>query len=70
MNGGVGGYATDQIILRAEKLIPELNPKIVILGFLDQDIQCLPSMASKSHGIRYHKMNLNFITFQYLFDQK
>lgn len=38
MNGGVGGYATDQIILRAEKLIPELSPKIVILGFLDQDI--------------------------------
>jgi hypothetical protein len=38
LNGGVGGYGTDQIILRAEQLTDALDPDILILGFLDQDI--------------------------------
>lgn len=38
LNGGVGGYGVDQIILRAEKLAGKLSPKIVIYSFLDEDI--------------------------------
>ena len=38
LNGGVGGYGTDQIILRAEQLLPIVRPKILIVGFLEFDI--------------------------------
>jgi hypothetical protein len=38
LNGGVGGYGTDQIVLRAERLLPIIKPKILIVGFLEQDI--------------------------------
>lgn len=38
LNAGVGGYGTDQIILRAEQLLPLVRPKILIVGFLDFDI--------------------------------
>jgi lysophospholipase L1-like esterase len=38
VNGGIGGYGTDQIILRAEQLLPIVKPKILIIGFLEDDI--------------------------------
>jgi hypothetical protein len=38
-NGAVGGWGTDQIILRAKQLIPLVKPKTVILGFLASDIE-------------------------------
>ena len=38
-NGGVGGYGTDQIILRGEKLFDILKPRIVIIGFIANDIE-------------------------------
>ena len=38
INGGVAGYATDQIILRAERLLPVVNPKTLIIGFTEVDI--------------------------------
>ncbi|MEP0067898.1 hypothetical protein [Pyruvatibacter sp.] len=38
MNSGVGGYGTDQIVLRAEQLMDILQPEIVVLSFFDQDI--------------------------------
>jgi hypothetical protein len=38
VNGGVFGYGTDQIILRAEQLLPIVQPKILIVGFLEFDI--------------------------------
>jgi hypothetical protein len=38
VNGGVGGYGTDQIILRVEQLLPIVRPKTLIVGFLDYDI--------------------------------
>lgn len=37
-NGGVGGYGTDQIILRGNDLFDILSPKLVIIGFLAGDI--------------------------------
>jgi len=38
LNAGIGGYGTDQIVLRAEQLLPVLRPKILIVGFLEFDI--------------------------------
>jgi hypothetical protein len=38
LNAGCGGYGVDQMILRAERLIPILKPKTVIVGILAQDI--------------------------------
>ena len=38
LNGGVAGYATDQIILRAEQLLPLIDPKTLIIGFTEIDI--------------------------------
>lgn len=38
VNGGIGGYGTDQIVLRAEQLLPVIAPKVLIIGFLDFDI--------------------------------
>lgn len=38
LNAGVGAYGSDQIIMRAEKLLPIALPKILIVGMLDQDI--------------------------------
>jgi hypothetical protein len=38
INAGVGGYGTDQILLRAEQLLPIVRPRVLVVGFLDQDI--------------------------------
>ena len=38
INAGVFGYGTDQIILRAEQLLPIVDPTILIIGFLEFDI--------------------------------
>jgi hypothetical protein len=38
INAGVGGYGTDQIVMRAEALLPVIRPQVLLIGFLDQDI--------------------------------
>ena len=38
VNGGVGGWASDQIILRAEELIPIVQPNTVVISFFHDDI--------------------------------
>jgi lysophospholipase L1-like esterase len=38
INGGVGGYDTDQMILAAERFIPLLHPAMIVVGILDNDI--------------------------------
>lgn len=38
LNAGVRGYGLDQIVLRAERLIPELKPPTVVLAFIADDI--------------------------------
>ena len=38
LNAGVAGYATDQSVLRAEQLLPEAQPKTLVLGLLDEAI--------------------------------
>jgi hypothetical protein len=38
LNAGVRGYGLDQIVLRAERLVPELRPSTVVLAFIADDI--------------------------------
>jgi hypothetical protein len=38
LNAGVRGYGLDQIVLRAERMIPKLKPPTVILAFIADDI--------------------------------
>ncbi len=38
INAGVAGFATDQIILRAEQTLPIVKPKTMIIGFTEVDI--------------------------------
>ena len=47
LNGAVLGYATDQIVLRAEQLLPLLRPKALILGFVGEEI---PRASHSSYG--------------------
>lgn len=39
LNGGVRGYGLDQIVLRAEELIPKVQPGTVVLAFIADDIR-------------------------------
>jgi len=63
VNAGIGGYATDQIILRAEQLLPIVMPKILIVGFLEDDVYRSgysvlgapkPYFTIESGELRYH----------------
>jgi hypothetical protein len=63
VNAGVSGYGTDQIILRAELLLPIVKPKILIIGFLEHDIfrtaystygAPKPYFTIESGELRYH----------------
>lgn len=38
VNAGIGGYGADQIVLRAEQLLPIVKPKVLIVGLLESDI--------------------------------
>lgn len=38
LNGGVGGYGTDQSVLRARRLHPRLQPDVIVLGIYIQDL--------------------------------
>ncbi len=38
INAATGGWGADQIVLRAEQLLDEFAPKLVIVSFLDDDI--------------------------------
>jgi hypothetical protein len=38
INAGVGGYGVDQAVLNAERLLPILKPRAVIVGIYDEDI--------------------------------
>jgi hypothetical protein len=39
LNGGVTGYGFDQMVLRAEQLVPALKPSVVIVSFIADDIR-------------------------------
>jgi hypothetical protein len=38
LNGGVFGYGFDQIVMRAERLVPQLHPDFLIVSFIPHDI--------------------------------
>jgi len=38
LNAGVSGYGFDQIVLRAEKIVPKLHPSTLVVGFIADDI--------------------------------
>jgi hypothetical protein len=38
INAGIGGWAADQIILRAEELMSELSPKAIVISLLYADV--------------------------------
>lgn len=38
LNAGVRGYGLDQMVLRAERMVPELGPSTVVLAFIADDI--------------------------------
>jgi hypothetical protein len=39
INAGAGGYGTDQIIMRAEELLPIVKPRVLVIGMLESDIE-------------------------------
>ena len=39
VNAGVGGYGSDQTILRAEQMLPIVKPHTLIIGILDFDLE-------------------------------
>jgi hypothetical protein len=39
LNGGVVGYATDQIVLRAEQLLPEAQPRVLAIALSEDSIK-------------------------------
>ncbi len=48
LNAGCGGWGVDQIVMRLEQLIPVVQPRLVLLGMLDQDItRCNYSWGGK-----------------------
>ena len=38
VNAGAGAYGSDQIVMRAEELLPIVRPQVLLVGMLDQDI--------------------------------
>jgi hypothetical protein len=38
LNAGVRGYGLDQMVLRAERIVPEIKPSTVVLAFIADDI--------------------------------
>src|SRR5262245_25914674 len=63
VNAGVGGYGSDQIVMRAEQLLPIVKPKVLIIGFLESDIQRAghsvfgapkPWFTVENDELRYH----------------
>jgi hypothetical protein len=38
VNGGVGGYGVDQVVLWAERLAPVIKPRLIVFSFIPNDI--------------------------------
>jgi hypothetical protein len=63
LNAGVSGYGTDQIVLRAERLLPLVRPKTLIVGFVGEEIHraglssygaSRPYFTLESGELKYH----------------
>jgi len=38
LNGGVSGYGLDQIVLRAERIVPQKRPTVLVVSFIADDV--------------------------------
>lgn len=39
LNGGVGGYGIDQMVVLGERLAPQLKPRLIVLSFIPDDLE-------------------------------
>ncbi len=53
LNAGVRGYGIDQMVLRAERLVPRLKPKTIVLAFIADDISRTALSVRDSKGKPY-----------------
>ncbi len=53
LNAGVRGYGLDQMVLRAERLVPRLKPQTVVLAFIADDISRTALSVRDSRGKPY-----------------
>lgn len=53
LNAGVRGYGLDQMVLRAERLVPELKPATVVLAFIADDISRTALSVRDARGKPY-----------------
>ncbi|TAJ97448.1 MAG: hypothetical protein EPO10_18725 [Reyranella sp.] len=53
LNAGVRGYGLDQMVLRAERLVPEFRPATVVLAFIADDISRTALSVRDSRGKPY-----------------
>ncbi len=53
LNAGVRGYGLDQMVLRAERMVPEIRPSTVILAFIADDISRVALSVRDARGKPY-----------------
>jgi lysophospholipase L1-like esterase len=53
LNAGVPGYGLDQMVLRAERIVPELKPSTVVLAFIADDISRTALSVREAKGKPY-----------------
>lgn len=53
LNAGVRGYGLDQIVLRAERMIPKIKPSTVVLAFIADDISRTALSVREAKGKPY-----------------
>jgi hypothetical protein len=53
LNAGVRGYGLDQMVLRAERMIPEVKPSTVVLAFIADDISRTALSVRDARGKPY-----------------
>ena len=67
VNAGTGGYGVDQVVLRAEQMLPIVKPKILIVGVYEVEIVRVgysvygapkPYFTIENGGLRYHPPKL------------
>lgn len=54
INAGVGNYGLDQAVLRAEELVPRYDPELLIVSFIEDDIERC-ELAVRSQAKPYFK---------------
>lgn len=53
LNAGVRSYGLDQIVLRAERIVPEIKPDTIALGFIPDDVHRAELLQRDNHPKPY-----------------